>query len=84
MHHLRELMLKNKFNPKNQVEEINMEEGETTQPINFHLEDLNLIGGLTMPKSNSHWKKLPNTKVKLNKNQPQIKNNGIKKAGRGK
>ena len=83
MHHLREPMLKNNYNLKNQGEEINMEEGETTQPINFHLEDLNLIGGLTMPKSNSHWKSLPNPKVKLNP-QPQIKNTGIKKAGRGK
>jgi hypothetical protein len=31
-----------------------MKEGETNQPINFHLEDLNLIGGLTIPKSNGH------------------------------
>jgi hypothetical protein len=61
-----------------------MKEGETNQPINFHLEDLNLIGGLTMPKSNSHWKSLPSTKVKINKSQPQVKNLGIKKAGRGK
>jgi len=48
------------------------------------LEDYNLIGGLTQPKSNSYWKSLPTTKVKINKNQPQIKNTGIKKAGRGK
>ena len=61
-----------------------MKEEKKNEPINFHLEDLNLIGGLTMPKSNSHWKSLPNPKVKLNKNQPQIKNTGIKKAGRGK
>jgi hypothetical protein len=61
-----------------------MNKEETNQPINFHLEDLNLIGGLTMPKSNSHWKSLPNTKVKINKSQPQVKNTGIKKAGRGK
>jgi hypothetical protein len=61
-----------------------MNKEETNQPINFHLEDLNLIGGLTMPKSNSHWSSLPSTKVKINKNQPQVKNLGIKKAGRGK
>jgi hypothetical protein len=61
-----------------------MNKEEINQPINFHLEDLNLIGGLTMPKSNSHWKSLPNTKVKINKSQPQVKNTGIKKAGRGK
>jgi hypothetical protein len=61
-----------------------MNKEETNQPINFHLEDLNLIGGLTMPKSNGHWKSLPSTKVKINKNQPGVKNTGIKKAGRGK
>jgi hypothetical protein len=61
-----------------------MNKDETNQPINFHLEDLNTIGGLTMPKSNSHWKSLPTTKVKINKNQPQVKNMGVKKAGRGK
>ncbi len=61
-----------------------MNKEETNQPINFHLEDLNLIGGLTRPKSNAHWKSLPSTKVKVNKNQPQVKNLGIKKAGRGK
>ncbi len=61
-----------------------MKEEDKKEPINFHLEDLNLIGGLTMPKSNSHWKSLPSTKVKINKNQPQVKNLGIKKAGRGK
>jgi hypothetical protein len=61
-----------------------MKEEDKKEPINFHLEDLNLIGGLTMPKSNSHWKSLPSTKVKINKNQPQVKNTGIKKAGRGK
>jgi hypothetical protein len=61
-----------------------MNKEEINQPINFHLEDLNLIGGLTMPKSNSHWKSLPSTKVKINKSQPQVKNTGIKKAGRGK
>ena len=61
-----------------------MNKEETPQPINFHLEDLNLIGGLTMPKSNSHWKSLPSTKVKINKSQPQVKNTGVKKAGRGK
>jgi hypothetical protein len=61
-----------------------MNKEEINQPINFHLEDLNLIGGLTMPKSNSHWKSLPSTKVKINKSQPQVKNTGVKKAGRGK
>jgi hypothetical protein len=61
-----------------------MNKEETNQPINFHLEDLNLIGGLTMPKSNAHWKSLPSTKVKINNSQPQVKNLGIKKAGRGK
>lgn len=60
------------------------EEEENPEPINLHLEDYNLIGGLTQPKSNSYWKSLPTTKVKINKNQPQVKNTGIKKAGRGK
>ena len=62
-----------------------MKDEQKKEPIiNFHLEDYNLIGGLTQPKSNSHWKSLPTTKVKINKNQPQVKNMGIKKAGRGK
>lgn len=61
-----------------------MENEEKKQPIvNFHLEDYNLIGGLTQPKSNSHWKSLPSTKIKPNKNIPK-NNAGIKKAGRGK
>ena len=47
---------------------------EKNEPIDLHLTDLNTIGGLTMPKSNSHWKSLPTTKVKVNKNQPQVKN----------
>ena len=59
-------------------------EEEKNEPIDLHLTDLNIIGGLTMPKSNSHWKSLPTTKVKINKNQPQVKNMGIKKADRGK
>lgn len=62
-----------------------MEEGEdTTKPtVNFHLEDYNLIGGLTQPKSNQYWKSLSSTKIKPNKNIPK-NNTGIKKAGRGK
>ena len=61
-----------------------MENEEKKQLIvNFHLEDYNLIGGLTQPKSNSHWKSLPSTKIKPNKNIPK-NNAGIKKAGRGK
>jgi hypothetical protein len=62
-----------------------MEEGEdTTKPtVNFHLEDYNLIGGLTQPKSNHHWKSLPSTKIKNNPNLPK-NSSGIKKAGRGK
>lgn len=51
--------------------------------INFHLEDYNLIGGLTQPKSNQHWKSLPSTKIKQNHNIPK-NNSGIKKSGRGK
>jgi len=46
-------------------------------------EDYNLIGGLTQPKSNSHWKSLPSTKIKQNPNLPK-NSSGIKKAGRGK
>jgi hypothetical protein len=60
-----------------------MKEEEKNQPINFHLEDLNLIGGLTMPKSNQHWKSLQSTKIKQNNNLPK-NTTGIKKAGRGK
>lgn len=61
-----------------------MKEEEKKEPtVNFHLEDYNLVGGLTQPKSNSYWKTLPNTKIKPNKNIPKV-NTGIKKAGRGK
>jgi hypothetical protein len=61
-----------------------MKDEQKKEPIiNFHLEDYNLIGGLTQPKSNSHWKSLPSTKIKQNPNLPK-NSSGIKKAGRGK
>lgn len=61
-----------------------MKDEQNKQPtINFHLEDYRLIGGLTQPKSNSHWKSLPSTKIKTNPNLPK-NSSGIKKAGRGK
>lgn len=61
-----------------------MKDEQNKKPtINFHLEDYNLIGGLTQPKSNQHWKSLPSTKIKQNPNLPK-NSSGIKKAGRGK